>query len=101
LFRLQQITDTPGFRQDVTLYDYLADLFYFYLAEISATEQDPSIDTPEENVAEISRYLQQEVIKGNVPTHAELAEQFGYTEKTLTRHFKRVLSDTPAQYIRR
>ncbi|PPK99505.1 helix-turn-helix transcriptional regulator [Parapedobacter indicus] len=101
LFRLQQITGTPGFRQDVTLYDYLADLFYLYLAEISSTEKDPSIDTPEENVAEISRYLQREVIKGNVPTLADLAEQFGYTEKTLIRHFKRVLSDTPSQYIYR
>jgi len=101
LSHLQQIGHSPGFRRDVSLYDHLADLFDFYLAEIGSGDKNLRSEAAEENVAEISRYLQREVIKGNVPTSAELAGQFGFTEKTLIRRFKRVLKATPFQYIHR
>lgn len=102
LSHLREIAHSPSFRQDVTVYDHLADLFDLYLAEIGPVDRgEAPIGSVEENVAEISRYLQREVIKGNVPTLTTLAEAFELKEKTLTRHFKRVHRLTPVQYIQR
>ncbi len=99
---LRSLAYATSFRQDVTLYGHLADLFDRYLADIKPPADPAAIarETIAAKVAEITAYLDQEVIRGNVPAAEELAAAFGVCRKTMDRYFKSTLGITADRYMR-